>query len=1129
MPNTFPRRLLALVTSLGLLLLPVAAAAEDLPCNLPEDPPGVDNRDNYQVFYEEDVVHPMELTKDASELWALNLPDASVEIFDLANPADPVLDGRVAVGMGPVSIRRRPIVTTSLPNEVEPRSAAVEIEPQPRPEMWVACQSSNSVFVIDVADRRVVAAVETLHEPSGIAFNADGNRAYVTLSASNQIAEIDTAGRAVIQLIEFRSRLPVTYSGDLRVHAEQPRAVLHHADGLDVLVFKSGNGSTRNPFPVQDIFHDIVNLWDDYPNLFGGIPIEPPDREVLRFDLQDPSVANAVAWRQGTLNFDLHRLQDGRLLISTVDLLNDQRIGEPEYHDEGFARHLIAITPPSQNGQPNLNDPGREVIDLNADLQGSLTGYSCATPTEVALSADESTLWVACYESAATAVVDLAAKKVTGFLRSTPVPAAGLPFGPRGVVLNEAAGKVYVYNRGDSTLQTFPATTTGAVDPLDTDGVGFDITPDDIVAGRFHHVNAKNSGDGAVSCNTCHMDGHLDGLAWDLGAFTGNLDDFPQDVAQDAKRLRVTMSLRGIEETNPLHWRGDRADFKNFNPAFAGLLGGSELTDEEFADFQRFIYSLSYPANPKQALDRVYSDDALRGFECFVNTPAHDITFDEVGTTRDVTCGDCHDMRGFSGTNNQVNNDIHFEINDDDGDGFLDSGPLAEDATQLRGLFDKESDLTWAYSLDDDGTTETVHQVPATGWGFGSVSFNNTDTVAQFEGLNVFDLHNPVQKEDIVTFLDELDTGSAPTTARAVELDPGDLTMVTALELGARRGDNDLIVRGDRSYLYDPGSGLYVPDSANLPPVPRSTLEAFVSGGPGQQLFFVGVPVGTGYRNIDREMDYLLDADEAGVGASLLSADTDGDDYPDGYEVRFHKNPADPADFPGPETVPPTILPGAHVAWVNSTVAKVRWETDEESVSRARVFDPAGNLVWLGEDLQFKKKHVMVVRNLRPSPVGGPPAVYKIELEAEDPANGAAPGNKSSLSLTTSPQAHLFQSTHIAQTTLQVIGGVIGGGQKLVRVRFKVVDEDGNAVPGAKVKFSLAQWVPGSGQPATVTNGHVTGPADSQGFAAAVVTTQPTPITIEAIGRQVVDPATSRLYFHPLNGQFGFHAQLAIP
>src|SRR6185295_5878910 len=117
-------------------------------------------------------------------------------------------------------------------------------------------------------------------------------------------------------------------------------------------------------------------------------------------------------------------------------------------------------------------------------------------------------------------------------------------------------------------LQTFDLTGLGPgslkkpVAVTGTVKIGFDVTSVAVLNGRRHFLNAPASASGLATCNTCHMDGHLDGIAWDLSDFTGKLDQEP--VGRVPKGTKVTMSLRGIEETPPFHWRGDRADLANF-------------------------------------------------------------------------------------------------------------------------------------------------------------------------------------------------------------------------------------------------------------------------------------------------------------------------------------------------------------------------------------------------------------------------------------------------------------------------------------------------------------------------------------------------------------------------------------
>lgn len=1069
-------------------------------CPLPHDAPPVDNSDGYFVNLEEPPIHPMEMTADGKELWVVNIPDARVSAFDLADPQRPALVAEVAVCLGPVSVRERPAPAVT----------------DPPAEIWVACHSSNAVFVVDRRTKLVIDAITVEHEPAGLVFNAAGSRAYVTAAASNQVHEIDAATRVVTSTLEFASPYPL--GGGEVLHAEEPRALVVDGTDLYVLSNESGNGTLS------------VGL-----QVFQGwlTTTPPPDRDVIKLDASNPSApGSAEAWRMGTLNNDVKLLSSGELLVSSVDLLNDLCKSEAECRQLGFANHQITIAQPTGGGP---NPAGTTLVDLNGpNASGMPADYLCANPTEMVLNAAETRLYVACYESSNVAVLDMTVNppQVIAEMRAAnPVTKDG-PFGHRGVALNEANDVLYAYNRGNNTLQVYPTNVAGQrIDPVGSPiSVGFDVTPPRVIRGRFHHINARNSNSSGTAdfatCNSCHPDGHLDRLGWHIGAFTGNTTLNPRDVDQDDKGQMITLSLRRIRDTPPLHWRGDRDDLSDFNAAFAGLLGGQQLANEELDEFVSFIFTLAYPPNFEQSPDRQYSARAKSGFSCFLNpaTPAHDVTLDIAGTTQDVTCGRCHGMDGAAGTNNQVNNDVANNPNPHDAAGFPASQPLDEDATQLRGLFDKKSDIA----------TVGTFQFPVTGFGFGHNHLTNT--VEEFVDLGVFALLSSAQRNDIKEFLREFDSGLAPTTAQTVALNSRTLAdgtfTVTHLENGVVANDNGLVVRGwfvnagvvtPIGLLYDPASGNYVGDTVAIPQVPLSVLVATAQSGDGE-FYFMGVPVGSGIRlALDRDMDALLDGDEAAHGASLLSADTDQDGYPDGYEVRLGSLANDPASTPPAEFVPPNIL-GQVVSWVNSQTAKVRWRTDEESRSRVRVRDSAtGNVVFERTEPRFKFIHTMVVRGLDPA------RVYDIDIESEDPFLGIAGGNKQVMTLAgVATQPHEFQSVHVESTSIPQVLGTAGNWS--VQVDFLIHDETDQPVPGAKVRFRLVEWQPGVALTTVVSAPFVSNPADAQGIASTTVPVQSNvPVTVEAIGDEVTDPAGLRLHFNPLSGQFGFFAQRKVP
>ena len=96
----------------------------------------------------------------------------------------------------------------------------------------------------------------------------------------------------------------------------------------------------------------------------------------------------------------------------------------------------------------------------------------------------------------------------------------------------------------------------------------------------------------------------------------------------------TTQSLRGLAGAGPMHWRGDRTAaaeggiefdsagaFKQFNPAFVSLLGGTrQLGVDEMQAFADWVLTIRYPPNPVARLDGVPTAAESRGSALF-NAP----------------------------------------------------------------------------------------------------------------------------------------------------------------------------------------------------------------------------------------------------------------------------------------------------------------------------------------------------------------------------------------------------------------------------------------------------------------------------------------------------------------------------
>ncbi|MEM7586001.1 MAG: hypothetical protein AAF560_21605 [Acidobacteriota bacterium] len=1121
--------------------------------------PGVDNRDGYLPPFEEQPVRPMALSSERDTLWVVDIPDAKVSIFDATDPTAirglKLLD-EIAVGLGPVTIQPRPR------------------DDSQAPEMWVVCTSSNSVFVIDENSGNVLTTIRVEDEPADLVFDASGKTAYVSLSASNQIAVIDTNTRSVSTRIEFDSNLPTTSS--TRLHAEEPIALMIEGDRLYGLSNISGNGTMANP-PLCDeptipgicgvvqppvpgncipCFPNIVpgmaQQWDIY-NANPSGP-EPSDRDVLRFDVNSPGGAGTVVgWRFGTLNFDLEREPGGsNLVVSNMEMRNDRvlteqlypkdivELGKPTIHRISMGPDDTAATSNLSVSHFDLNDP--------ANINGALAslGYRCAFPTQMAFNKAGDRLYVACYGSDNVAVLDYPPTQVLAELRSNTSVNNPVGFGTFGVLLDEARSVVYTYEQGDSTVQVYannPA--TGTVNaPLQPtpNAIGFNITPPNVIAGRFHFNNTANSAFGTEACASCHLLGHADGLAWNLSDLSG---DIPSQIGQplpsidrfflrDNKDLKVTMSLRGIEETPPFHWRGDRDDLAAFNEAQEGLLGGSILSPAQVQELDDFIFSLSYRPNPEQPFDRVYSAQALDGAGCFNNPLSLTFRIDDVSPTpgtMDLSCQQCHSLAGFSGTVNQITNDS--------------GGVVAPgDVTQLRGMNDKLSDQY------DYPTLGQEPIFPVLGWGFANSGA--IDTFNQFVEVAGGGLGGPAQIAAVQEFFKQFDTGMAPTTAYAWTmsqasigsnpLNPNIPSEAIILVGSAFLGHNDVIVRG----RFNPGSGwqdismyqlgsLYYTDTLSLGPYTANDLIGFAAAG-NAVLTFIGTPVGLGYRlGIDRDMDFVFDRDESmscpappTVCSSHRNPDTDGDSFPDGYEIRLLTNPNDPASVPTTmdDSQEPTAVNPA-VAWFNSNVMKVRWLTNEESISRVIVRE-GGNVVATAEDLTYKWQHSEIVRGLIPG------RTYQIEVETRDPLN-----NGNTFPVTTgivNMQPRLFQTTmHVESTALQIMNPGSSGPVQL-QATFEIHDGATSAPlinTAVTVDFEWYEWIPGGTGAVTANPVNFSGTTDGQG---RIQTTFSTVNVVagqggiaEVISRDVNESVAFRMLFPVESGLLGFGTKINLP
>ncbi len=439
--------------------------------------------------------------------------------------------------------------------------------------------------------------------------------------------------------------------------------------------------------------------------------------------------------------------------------------------------------------------------------------------------------------------------------------------GPTGVVVDEARDRVYVLNRFDASVSVIDAEAMVEIGRVDF----YDPTPEVIRAGRpFLYDTHRTSGLGQASCGSCHVDGRMDQLAWDLGDPGGEMKPFNQscldivDILFECedwhpmKGPMTTQTLVGMIGTEPFHWRGDREDLPAFNGAFHALLGDDEvLTEQETAEFLAFAATLTTPPNPFREIDGTLPPVLHGGIPAIGQFWFEDVALDVAV----FSCADCH--AGPAGTN-----------------GIMVQGVVLGESQsmkvpQLRNMYEKTG---FAFGSANNNR------------GFGFIHDGSVDSLFNFLNFGGF-LFLPgelgeQQRLDVVALLMcfATDTPAAvglQATVPGPVLLPGQRAtwqQLIVLASGSIAGI-ELVARGiidgeQRGYAMT-SPGVFQSDRA----AEVLTTEALIASTvPGGRITFTVVPHGSAIRiGVDRDEDGWYDGDERDAGSDPANPDSTPD------------------------------------------------------------------------------------------------------------------------------------------------------------------------------------------------------------------------------------------------------------
>ncbi|MEO6565484.1 MAG: hypothetical protein ABIO63_05570, partial [Casimicrobiaceae bacterium] len=590
-----------------LFILTGSATAADLP----------------HVNWENHPVHALDRSPDGRLLAVAHTADQRVQLFDISG-ADAVPVGHVVVGIDPVSVRFR--------------SAT---------ELWVVNHISDSVSIVDVPKRVVVATLSTADEPFDVVFA--GSRAFVSCSQANQV-QVFALGDV--------SAAPLS----IPILGEDPRALAVSRDGRSVYaaIFESGNATTILAGGLRDNLLALPNAVSDPRGPYGGQNPPPNAGSVFQPPL-DPAVvpprvglivrkSDAGHWLDDNQR-DWTAFVSGPMAAASGrpvgwDLPDrDLAVIDAESLQVRYVSGLmnivaaLAVNPVSGDVtavgtearnevrfEPNVNGrfvlsqfarvsagatPTRRIVDLNPHLDyrqptvaQSERDRSLGDPRAIVWSGDGQRGWVAGLGSNNVVGID-----ADGSRRGA---AINVGEGPIGLALDESRGRLYVWNHFDVSLSVVDITRGAEIARV----AAFNPLPAAIRSGRpLLYDTHRTSGLGQAACASCHVDARIDRLAWDLGDPSQLPARFDQNClttigvqpCQDFHAMKgpmTTQTMQDIIGHEPFHWRGDRVGLEAFNPAFKGLLGDDiELSATEMQAFENFLATVTYPPNPVRSLD----------------------------------------------------------------------------------------------------------------------------------------------------------------------------------------------------------------------------------------------------------------------------------------------------------------------------------------------------------------------------------------------------------------------------------------------------------------------------------------------------------------------------------------------
>jgi YVTN family beta-propeller protein len=405
--------------------------------------------------------------------------------------------------------------------------------------LYVLCQESNEIRVLDAATYAVIKNIVVGRTPRGFALSPSGDRLFVTNSWDDTLSVIDTAMLSVIAtwavgaepsgVVEDRAAKHIFVAN--RISSDI--AVLDAQTGEEQKRLLGGRGASYLALSPDGARIYATHI---YPN--ASPHRTAPESEITVIDAARAVVLDRISLHSVAGVFHTAFSADGRLgAVAEYHPKNLVPLAHLE-HGGAFAHTLTLFG--ADIGKP---------VEIPLD---ELERYA-AQPFGVAIAPDKSRIYVTCGGSEMVTVIDVprllrfihahAGPYVQDLSASANYVVARIPVGrnPRGVALTRDGRKLFVANRLDDTISVIDTRTLRVASTVTLAGPK---TVSVLRKGEQTFYTARQSFQGQIGCASCHIDSTFDGLTWDLEP-----DGFGRDIVDNKL-------LEGVKDTEPYKWNG---------------------------------------------------------------------------------------------------------------------------------------------------------------------------------------------------------------------------------------------------------------------------------------------------------------------------------------------------------------------------------------------------------------------------------------------------------------------------------------------------------------------------------------------------------------------------------------------